>query len=77
MPTYSTQKLKIWLTTVAAAAPRTPIRKAKMNRGSNPMFSTAPDTRPIMEKKAFPWKRIWLFSTQEERTKGAPKRRVV
>ena len=41
------------------------------------MFSTAPDTRPIMEKKALPWKRIWLLSTQEASTKGAPKSRAV
>ena len=62
---------------VAAAAPMTPILNTKMNRGSRPMFKMAPDTRPIMEKKALPWKRIWLLRTQEARTKGAPKRRVV
>ena len=35
------------------------------------------ETRPIMEKKAFPWKRSWLFSTQDMHRNGAPIRITV
>ena len=59
---------------VARAAPETSICRAKINTGSSTTFSTAPDTSPIMEKKALPWKRSWLLSTQDMHIKGAPQR---
>ena len=39
---------------VASAAPATPMFAPKIRIGSSATLSTAPETRPIMEKKAFP-----------------------
>ena len=51
--------------------------KVNMSSGSSAQLTTAPETRPIMEKKAFPWKRSWLFSTQDMHRKGAPSRMMI
>ena len=43
-----------WLSTVAMAAPFTPMPSPKMNSGSSAMFNRPPVTRPIMAKLALP-----------------------
>ena len=57
---------KNWLQKVAAAAPDTPQPKTKMKSGSKKMFSTAPETRPIMAYWALPCSRSWLFITRQD-----------
>ena len=44
-----------WLMTVAVAAPRTPILRAKIRMGSRMMLHTAPITVVIMLNVAKPW----------------------
>ena len=48
-PIHSSAKLTNWLRIVASAAPAMPMSNAKISSGSSAMFSTAPETRPIME----------------------------
>ena len=54
VPVYSRAQLAICPSTVAYAAPRTPKPNVKINIGSSTQLSTAPDTSPIIEKKALP-----------------------
>ena len=57
---------------VAKAAPRTPMPKAKMKRGSNPILSTAPMATVAMEVKLNPCAVINGFSPSESMTKIVP-----
>lgn len=41
-------KLTAWLTTVASAAPATPMSKVKISTGSSTIFSAAPVTIPTI-----------------------------
>ena len=68
----SSTKLHIWLTSVAQAAPETPMPRTKINKGSSPIFNTAPDKIPYIAYTALPWKRIWLLSVSEPVIKGTP-----
>ena len=53
--------LAAWLITVAMAAPRTPMSKVKMNRGSRTMFRAAPSITEAMPTLAKPWQiTSWL-----------------
>ena len=47
--------------TVAAAAPRTPMRNTKMNSGSSTMFATAPSSTVSMPRVAKPWALLYSF----------------
>lgn len=47
-------QLATWDSTVASAAPATPMRSVKMNRGSSRMFSTAPSSTVAMPVVEYP-----------------------
>ena len=64
--------LTAWLITVARAAPRTPILKAKMKIGSSAMFITAPITVVSMATFALPCAVINTFIPITMRTKTVP-----
>ena len=48
------EKLTIWLSTVAMAAPAVSSPKTKMKRGSSRIFSTPPAVMPTMAYMALP-----------------------
>ena len=65
-------QLTAWLSTVARAAPRTPIEKPKMKMGSSTMLHTAPintDSIPVLEK---PWAMIKEFMPSVSCTNTVP-----
>ena len=47
--------LTVWLSTVAMAAPCTPMSNTKMSSGSSTMFSTAPMATLLMAVPLRPW----------------------
>ena len=61
-----------WLNTVAMAAPRTPRSKAKINRGSRTMFSTAPMITVNILNLANPWEVMNIFMPREIWTNTVP-----
>ena len=62
-----------WLRTVAKAAPWTPSLKTKMNKGSKPMFKTAPMRVVAMERRDFPWAVTKELRPWPSKTKTMPK----
>ncbi len=60
--------------TVARAAPWTPISNTKMKRGSNRIFTTAPNNTVIMLTVGKPWPVIKAFIPKLGKTKMVPTR---
>lgn len=54
-------RLTHWLNRVAMAAPEMPMSKVKIRMGSNTMFSSPPNPRPITDRLAFPCHRSKLL----------------
>ena len=69
--------LAIWESTVASAAPRTPMFSAKMNTGSSAMFSAAPSTTSRIACAAKPCAIIIWFSPAASSAKTVPVRYTV
>ena len=66
-------KVKIWLITVAIAAPATSIFNIKINIGSNIMFKTAPKTIDFIAYLGFPSALIIEFKVVPIIINGKPK----
>ena len=62
-----------WERTVARAAPRTPIPKAKMKSGSKRMLATAPMSTVRIPISAKPWAVMKAFMPRVSWTKRVPK----
>ena len=60
--------------TVAAAAPRTPMRKTKMNSGSSTMFAAAPSSTVSMPRVAKPCALIYTFMPSDTNENVVPMR---
>ena len=60
--------------TVAAAAPRTPMRNTKMNSGSSTMFATAPSSTVSMPRVAKPCALIYTFMPSDTNENVVPMR---
>lgn len=69
--------LASWESTVASAAPRTPMFSAKINTGSSAMFSAAPSTTSRMACAAKPCAIIIWFSPVASRANTVPIKYVV
>ena len=67
-------QLASWESTVATAAPATPMSKAKMKSGSSTMLSTAPSTTENMPFFAKPWLIMNWFMPRERRLNTVPQR---
>ena len=67
-------QLASWLSTVATAAPATPMSSTKMNTGSSTMFSTAPSITESMPFLAKPWQMMNWFMPVESRANTVPVR---
>ena len=65
--------LTAWLSTVASAAPATPISSRKMNTGSSTILITAPMTVVSMENWAKPWVEMKLFIPMTISTNTLPR----
>ena len=64
--------LAAWEITVAMAAPRTPMPRAKMNTGSSTMFSAAPSITEAMPILAKPWQMMNWFKPLAAKAKKVP-----
>ena len=62
-----------WDSTVARAAPRTPMSRAKMNRGSSRMLHTAPMRTVFMPTWAKPWAVMKAFRPRVSSTNRVPR----
>ena len=67
-------QLASWESTVATAAPATPMSKTKMKSGSSTMLSAAPSTTENMPFLAKPWLMMNWFMPRESRLKAVPQR---
>ena len=63
-----------WESTVARAAPCTPMSKTKIKMGSRMILATAPMMTVSMEKAEKPWVVMKLFSPRETSTAMVPQR---
>ena len=63
-----------WASTVARAAPRTPISRAKMKMGSSTMFTAAPRATVIIPMRLKPWALMKGFIPSPIITKRVPSR---